>query len=86
MNKPVIAANKPVKVALEKDVQYYFCACGLSANQPYCDGKHKATDIVPKKFTATESGDAFLCQCKYSANTPYCDGSHKQFPADENLQ
>ncbi|PCJ23068.1 MAG: glutamate synthase [SAR86 cluster bacterium] len=79
MTKPVIADNKPTKVTLEKDQEYFFCACGLSGNQPFCDGSHKGTDIVPKKFLAEEDGDAYLCMCKHSANTPFCDGAHKQF-------
>ena len=79
MTKPVIADNRPTKVVLEKDQEYFFCACGLSSNQPYCDGSHKGTGLIPKKFLAEESGDAFLCMCKHSANVPFCDGTHKQF-------
>ena len=79
MTNPVVADNKPVKVFLEKDQGYFFCACGLSSNQPYCDGSHKRTSLIPKKFLAEESGDVFLCMCKHSANTPFCNGTHKQF-------
>lgn len=77
--KPVIANNKPAKVTLTKNEEYYFCACGRSNNQPFCDGSHAGTGFKPKPFVAEESGDAYLCQCKYSANIPFCDGSHKQF-------
>lgn len=77
--KPVIANNKPAKVMLNKDEEYYFCSCGRSNNQPFCDGSHAGTEFKPKSFVATESGDAYLCQCKHSNNLPYCDGSHKQF-------
>lgn len=77
--KPIIANNKPAKVELIKDEEYYFCACGRSKNQPFCDGSHAGTNFKPKSFVAEESGDAYLCQCKHSANLPYCDGSHKQF-------
>lgn len=76
-DKPIVADNKPKKVALNKGEEYYFCACGRSANQPYCDGSHRGTSFAPKKFTAEESGEAYLCLCKQSKNTPYCDGSHK---------
>lgn len=77
--KPVVANNKPAKVTLSKDAEYYFCSCGRSSNQPFCDGSHAGTDFKPKSFIAAESGDAYLCQCKHSANLPFCDGTHKQF-------
>ncbi len=83
MSNPIIADNKPVKVELEKDTEYYFCACGKSKNQPFCDGSHKGTDFTPKKFTAEESGDAYLCACKQTGNAPFCDGTHKKFTADQ---
>ncbi len=79
MANPIIAHNKPAKVTLTKDKQYYFCACGRSNNQPFCDGSHAGTAFKPKAFVAKESGDAYLCRCKHSHNQPYCDGSHKQF-------
>ncbi len=76
---PIVANNKPAKVTLSKDEEYYFCTCGRSSNQPFCDGSHAGTDFKPKSFVTEESGDAYLCLCKHSANLPYCDGSHKQF-------
>ncbi len=79
MNKPVVAAIHPKKVVLEKGEDYYFCTCGRSKNQPFCDGSHAGTEFKPKAFKAEESGDAYLCQCKHSGNLPFCDGSHKQF-------
>lgn len=79
MTNPVIADNKPKIVELEKGQEYFFCACGLSKNQPFCDGSHKITDFRPKKFVAEEDGDAYLCMCKHTANAPFCDGTHKQF-------
>lgn len=83
MSNPVIADNNPVKVELEKDKAYFFCACGRSENQPFCDGSHKGTGITPQKFTAEKDEAAFLCQCKHTDNAPYCDGSHKQFSMDQ---
>jgi CDGSH-type Zn-finger protein len=71
------AAKFPVEVALEGGKDYWFCACGLSASQPFCDGAHKGSGIGPKKFTAESSGPAWLCQCKLTANPPFCDGKHK---------
>jgi methylamine---glutamate N-methyltransferase subunit C len=79
MSNPIIADNKPKPVTLNKGEEYYFCACGRSKNQPFCDGSHAGTEFTPKAFTAEEDGEAYLCMCKYSANKPFCDGSHKQF-------
>lgn len=76
---PIVANNKPAKVEVTEGEEYYFCACGRSANQPFCDGSHAGTEFKPKPFTAEESGDAFLCQCKHSASLPFCDGTHKKF-------
>lgn len=75
--KPIVANNKPKKVELEKGKTYFFCTCGRSKNQPYCDGSHKGTTFSPQSFEATET-EAYLCQCKYSNRLPYCDGTHKQ--------
>ena len=72
-----VAAKFPVKVDLEAGKDYWFCACGLSAAQPFCDGSHKGSGIAPLKFTAEATGPAWLCQCKQSANQPFCDGTHK---------
>lgn len=82
MSNPIIADNKPKSVSLSKDEEYYFCACGRSKNQPFCDGSHAGTQFKPKPFKAEEDGEAYLCMCKQSANTPYCDGTHKQFSSD----
>ena len=79
MSKPLIANNKPIKVVLTKGEDYYFCTCGRSKSQPFCDGSHKGTNLTPKAFTADETGDAWLCACKHTGNAPFCDGSHKEF-------
>tara|TARA_R110002049_G_scaffold280636_4_gene459954 strand:- start:4371 stop:4610 length:240 start_codon:yes stop_codon:yes gene_type:complete len=76
MTKPIVADNKPVSVELEKGKQYYFCTCGQSANQPYCDGKHQGSSFAPKPFIAEKDGTAYLCACKQTANAPFCDGKH----------
>lgn len=76
MEKPVIFDKKPVMITLEPG-NYYWCACGRSSNQPFCDGSHKGTGIVPVNFKMEEKRDVWLCMCKHSANKPFCDGTHK---------
>ncbi len=83
MSKPVIAANKPVKVSLSKGQEYHFCTCGRSRSQPFCDGSHACTSFNPKVIVADEDGEAWLCACKHTGNAPYCDGTHKQFSDDQ---
>ncbi|SMF29239.1 Glutamate synthase domain-containing protein 2 [Alteromonadaceae bacterium Bs31] len=83
MTNPIVADNKPAKINLTKGDDYYFCTCGRSNNQPFCDGSHAGTAFKPKNFKAEGTGDAYLCQCKHSANAPFCDGSHKQFSAEQ---
>ncbi len=73
---PIIAAKSPSKVELEAGKDYYWCRCGLSKSQPFCDGSHAGTGLAPLKFTAEETGAKALCLCKSSANAPFCDGTH----------
>ncbi len=81
--KPKVADNKPIGVELKVGEEYWFCACGRSSNQPFCDGSHKGTGLTPKAFTAEEDGEAYLCRCKQTGNAPYCDGTHAKVPADQ---
>ena len=82
-DQPIIADNKPIKVELDKNEEYFFCACGKSATQPFCDGSHRGSTIKPQKFKPEDTGDAYLCMCKQSKNFPYCDGSHKSISKDQ---
>ena len=77
MSKPVRASETPYKANVEAGETYFWCACGESANQPFCDGSHKGTDFTPVKFEASESKAVFFCGCKATQNPPLCDGSHK---------
>lgn len=83
MNSPKIADKKPIKVTLKNGEEQYWCACGLSAGQPFCDGSHRTTAMTPLKFVAEESGDAYLCMCKHTKNPPYCDGSHAKLKEED---
>ena len=74
---PKIAQTTPYKIDLQEGKTYFWCACGLSAKQPFCDGSHKTTTFTPVKFTAEAAKTAFLCGCKQTSNQPFCDGSHK---------
>ena len=76
MTDPIIAQKAPFPVEVEAGKTYFWCACGKSANQPFCDGSHKETGISPQKFTAESDGRVFFCGCKHSAKAPMCDGSH----------
>jgi len=80
MTEPVVAAKAPIKVTLEADKDYWWCSCGISKSQPFCDGSHKGTSLAPMKYTPEKSGDYWLCACKHSAKKPLCDGSHKNLP------
>ena len=83
MDSPKRASDTPYGVEVTKGEAYFWCACGLSQSQPFCDGSHKDSDFTPMAFQCDESKDYYLCQCKHSGNKPYCDGSHKQFDDEQ---
>ncbi len=76
MSEPVVAQKAPYGVDVEEGKSYFWCACGKSANQPFCDGAHQDTDILPVKYEAGESKKVFFCGCKQTADQPMCDGAH----------
>ena len=73
---PVIAQKGPYQVALEKGKSYAWCSCGQSNKQPFCDGSHKGSGFMPKRFTAEADGIQNLCGCKATDEQPFCDGTH----------
>lgn len=77
MSEPVIAQKAPYALELDPG-KYWWCACGRSANQPFCDGSHKGSEFSPVAFELTEKQKVWLCGCKHSANKPMCDGTHKR--------
>jgi CDGSH-type Zn-finger protein len=68
--------TSPYNINLEEGQTYFWCTCGLSSKQPFCDGTHKGTGLKSHCFTAQASGKFWLCGCKQTKNPPYCDGSH----------
>jgi CDGSH-type Zn-finger protein len=77
MSEPVIAQKSPIPTPVEAGSAYYWCACGKSANQPFCDGSHAGSGITPILYEATETKTVYLCACKHTKNAPFCDGTHK---------
>lgn len=73
---PIIAQKSPYPVAVEAGKTYFWCACGRSAKQPFCDGSHKDTGLSPVKWQADTSKTVYFCGCKSTAKQPFCDGTH----------
>ena len=76
--QPEIAQKAPYPTQVETGRTYYWCACGRSARQPFCDGSHKETGFEPVAFTAEKTGTVYLCGCKQTGNQPFCDGTHQE--------
>ncbi len=78
MSEPVVAATTPFGVEVEEGKSYFWCACGLSKKQPFCDGSHAGTDFTPVKYQAEKSATMFFCGCKKTGKSPLCDGTHSR--------
>jgi len=76
MSEPVRAADTPFGTEVEAGKSYFWCACGKSQKQPFCDGSHADTAFLPLKYTAEASKTLYFCGCKATRNAPLCDGSH----------
>lgn len=77
-SQAVVAQKAPYAVDVEAGKSYWFCSCGKSASQPFCDGKHQGSAFAPKEFKAEQSETVYLCGCKHSSNGMTCDGSHQK--------
>jgi len=75
MSEPRIFDRQPVVLDLEPGT-YYWCACGNSAKQPFCDGAHKGGDFQPLKFEIATPSKKAICLCKHTEHAPFCDGAH----------
>ena len=79
MSEPLIAQKSPFVQKVEPGA-YYWCTCGRSQGQPFCDGSHKGTGFAPLKTDLTAAKTVAWCGCKHSKNPPFCDGNHSRLP------
>ncbi|MEQ8371047.1 MAG: CDGSH iron-sulfur domain-containing protein [Alphaproteobacteria bacterium] len=81
MSDPVIAQRGPYAVPVQAGQRYFWCRCGRSTKQPFCDGSHAGTAFTPLPYEAKDDKTLYFCGCKRTANQPLCDGSHNTLPA-----
>ena len=78
MAEPVMAQKSPYAFDVQEGRTYWWCACGLSKRQPFCDGSHKGSEFSPREYKAEASRTVYFCGCKRSGKTPLCDGAHNR--------
>jgi CDGSH-type Zn-finger protein len=76
--QPTIAQKAPYAVDVQAGKTYYWCSCGKSKSQPFCDGSHQGSEFAPMPYTAEKSETKYFCGCKMTANKPFCDGAHSK--------
>lgn len=77
MPTPEMPQKAPYPVEVEAGKSYWWCACGKSASQPFCDGSHKGSEFAPTQYKAGASKTVYFCGCKQSANGALCDSTHR---------
>ena len=77
MSEAIVASKSPMPVEVESGKTYFWCSCGRSDNQPFCDGSHQETSLTPVKYEAESDETVYFCCCKQTGNQPRCDGSHQ---------
>jgi CDGSH iron-sulfur domain-containing protein 3 len=80
MSEPKIAKKGPYAVEVKAGETYYWCTCGQSEAQPFCNGAHKGSGFMPQAFTAEADDALYFCGCKHTATQPLCDGAHNRLP------
>lgn len=78
MAEPIPAQKAPYGITVEPGKTYFWCACGRSKKQPFCDGSHAGTGIQPHPYKASETKELWFCGCKQTRSKPFCDGSHNR--------
>lgn len=78
MPEPTIAQKSPYEVEVEEGKRYFWCTCGESKEQPFCDTAHVGTDFRPVRYKAEENGTKYFCGCKRTSTPPFCDGTHNE--------
>ncbi|MGE5145432.1 MAG: CDGSH iron-sulfur domain-containing protein [Candidatus Eiseniibacteriota bacterium] len=78
MAEPKIAQKAPYGVQVEAGKNYFWCACGQSKNQPFCDGSHKGSEFTPVQYKSDATKQVWFCGCKHTKNRPLCDGTHSR--------
>ena len=79
MNKGQKAGSSPIEFEALKGKSYYWCSCGKSKKQPFCDASHKGSEFNPIVYKAEETKTVYFCVCKQTNNRPFCDGSHEKY-------
>ena len=76
MSTPDTPQKTPLPVDVEEGRKYFWCSCGKSDRQPFCDGSHQGTEFLPLTYVAETTRTLYFCACKHTRGAPLCDGSH----------